>query len=921
MNQLITNSENSNFFNHLTKLLLECKSFIFNVAFINYSGTQLLLNSLEDCEKRGVKGKILSSTYLDFTDPKALEKLSLFKNIEIKIFDSSKCGFHPKAYIFEFEDEYRVLLGSSNITASAFKTNIEWNIKIFSKKEKEFTKRILFEFQSLWEEAIRLNKEFLEEYKNHKEKEIKREFFYSSKPKINLMQKKALDRLTFFREKGEDKALVIAATGTGKTYLAAFDVATFKPKKMLFIVHRENILKKAKSTFETILEEASCGLLSGNHKQINSNYLFATIQSLSSCYESFKKDEFDYIIYDEAHHISSPSYTKVREYFKPKFQLGLTATPNRMDNSSIYELFDDNIAANIGLNEALKEDLVSSFHYYGIADIKAIDYQSIDIEDISKLAKLLMVNRRVEFIIEKMNFYGNSGKKRKVLGFCVSKEHALYMAEEFSKRGIEALSLTSEDSITKREEVLKRVEDDKDSLEVVFSVDIFNEGVDIPSINTILMLRPTNSSIVFIQQLGRGLRKYKDKEFLTVIDFIGNHKKSFLIALALCGNRVLDKESVKFSLLNNFANFQNTHIVIDEITKTRVLEQLDNENLSSFKYLKDNYMKFKLQLNNKIPMLEDYFEYKELISALPFIGESKSYVEFVNRVEEDKSIKTICKDEAFLKFSRFLDSMLPLRRVYEFAILKRVIQKGSCSFVEARSVVNKYLDNVEEQTIKHSFSYLNQNFFDISQKERFLKVVTLSKDKLELTDEAKAILKDQIKSEFLLNSINYGLLVYEEEFGSKDFKLPFLKPYEKYNMLEIALLSNFDKIHSSFRGSGFLKYKDDFFLFITLEKDKYSKASAYVNTFSSKDTFTFVSKPLMSQDKGDGYRLIDNKKQGVNLHIFVRKFSHVDKKVQKFSYLGLADCIEYNGNKPINTILKLRKELNDELFEEFTKVI
>ncbi|QDF27840.1 DUF3427 domain-containing protein [Halarcobacter anaerophilus] len=921
MNQLITNNQNSNFYNHLTKLLLECNSFIFNVAFINYSGVQLLLNCLEELKKKGIKGKILSSTYLNFTEVEALKKLQEFENIELKIYDCTNKGFHAKAYIFEFEEEYKILLGSSNITSSAFKTNIEWNIKSISKKNEEFSTNILQEFKTLWEDSFFVTKDFLQQYGQYKLKTKVENFVYEKELKINSMQKQALEKLDFFRRKKETKALAIAATGTGKTYLAAFDVKAFSPKKMLFIVHRENILQKAKKSFEAVIKNIECGFFTGNKKEQKASYLFATVQTLSANYKKFSKEEFDYIIYDEAHHITSPSYEKITNYFKPKFSLGLTATPNRMDGNSIYEVFDDNIACDIRLNEALENNLVVPFHYYGVTDIKEIDYESVDLKDIVLLSKLLMVNKRVDFIIQKLNFYGNSGDKRRVLGFCASKEHAKFMSDEFNKKGIVSAFLTSEDSVLKREKIIKELENEKNSLEVVFSVDIFNEGVDIPSVNTVLMLRPTNSPIVFIQQLGRGLRKYKSKEFLTIIDFIGNHKKAFLIALALCGNKILDKESIKFSLLNNFADFANAHIVIDEISKQRVLEQINSENLSSFKYLKSRYFEFKALLGNKVPKIEDFINYDEFISPVPFILESKSYIEFLQKVEKTEELKELCSDENFLKAVRFIDFYLPLRRVYEFVILKYLLSNECCSLEKAFKILDKYLNRVDKETIKHSFSYLNQEFFDSSQKKRFLKLVFWENEELKRTQEFEKLLENKDKKNIIENSLNYGILTYEKSFGSFDFGLPFLKLYEKYNMQEIALLSNFDKIHSSFRGSGFLKFKDDFFLFITLEKDKFAKGSHYENNFLSKDCFTFISKPKMSQDKGDGKRLINNKKEKAKLHIFVRKFSHVDKKVQKFLYLGLANCIKYEGNQPIKTWLKLEKPLNNKIYEEFTKII
>ena len=923
MNQFITNTSTSNFYNHFIKLLNECNAYIFNVAFINFSGLQLLLDSLEHLEEKGIKGKVLTSTYLNFTEVKALERLRKFENIELKIFDSSQknIGFHAKTYIFEFEDEYKILLGSSNITASAFKTNIEWNIKTISKKDDLFLKEVLQEFDSLWDDSFFIDDDFLTSYKNFQTSQKIEQFKYKKEFSINSMQEDALERLEFLREKGEKKALAISATGTGKTYLGAFDVQRYKSKRVLFIVHRENILLKAKQTFESIIHDFSCGLYTGNKKEETKDYIFATIQTLKSNYENFRKEEFDYIIVDEAHHITSPSYKKVCEYFTPKFLLGLTATPNRSDKESIYEVFDDNIACDIRLNDALEYKLVSPFHYYGISDINSIDYEGIDLTKVSEFAKLLMVNRRVDYIVDKMNFYGHSGNKRKVLGFCASKEHALFMSEEFNKKGITSRSLLSDDSIQKREDIIKKLEDENDTLEVIFTVDIFNEGVDIPSINTVLLLRPTNSPIIFIQQLGRGLRKYKNKEFLTLLDFIGNHNKAYLIALALVGNKAIDKESIKISLHNNFANIDNAFIQMDKISKQRILEQIDNENFNTLKYLKEQYFEFKLNIGNKIPTLCDFIIYDEIISPLPFIWESKSYIEFLAKVEKTEELKSFCIDESFIKAIRFTQSLFPIKRIYEFVILKYLLDNNSCDIKQAKNLLNKYLEKVYEDTIFHSFEYLNQNYFDSGQISRYLKLVNLKDRKLEKTEEFSQILVNKKYKEIFEDSISYAIVTYEKDFGIKDFGLPFLRLYEKYNMLNIAQLCNFNKIHSSFRGSGFLKYKDDFFLFITLEKDKFSKAASYNNTFLSKEVFTYSSKPSHSQEKGDGQRLCENKKHGVKLHIFVRKFSHVDKKVQGFIYLGLANAQNYKNNKPIDLELKLENPLNDKLYEEFTRIV
>uniref|UniRef100_UPI003A959440 DUF3427 domain-containing protein n=1 Tax=Halarcobacter sp. TaxID=2321133 RepID=UPI003A959440 len=375
-------------------------------------------------------------------------------------------------------------------------------------------------------------------------------------------------------------------------------------------------------------------------------------------------------------------------------------------------------------------------------------------------------------------------------------------------------------------------------------------------------------------------------------------------------------------LNNNFSNFPNAHIIMDEISKKRVLEQIENENFNSLKYLKEQYLEFKTSQNLKtIPRLSDYIHYDEYIDVLDFISYSKSYEEFICKVEKDSLYKKACEDENFVKALRFIQGLMPIKRVYEFAILKYLISNKEISISFALKYLKKYLKEVSEETLIHSFRFLDEQFFDSAQKQRFLKLATLKRDTLSRTKEFDELLSSDFKRDLLLDSINYALIKYEKEFGVKNYGLPFLKLYEKYNMLNIAQLCNFDKIHSSFRGSGFLKFKDDFFLFITIEKDKFTKGAKYENAFLSKELFTYSSKPSMSCDKGDGKRLVDNIKYGVSLHIFVRKFSHVDKKVQPFIYLGLANTNSYKNEKPIDLELKLETPLTNNLYEEFTKVV
>lgn len=318
--KLIVNSDKGNLLNELSRSILECERFYFSVAFINFSGLQLLLDSFKEAEKRGIKGKIITSTYLNFTEAKALRKIKDFEHIELKVFVTDKeIGFHTKAYIFEYVDHYKVFIGSSNLTQSALKSNIEWNVKIMTKEDTHFIKEVLSEYNHLWERSAEADEDFLKRYEDFLSKltaiTTKQNLIYENTDYIipNRMQKRAMENLERLRSFGESKALVIAATGTGKTYMSAFDVKNFRPRRLLFIVHREEILKKAKETFEKLIvnEAKTFGLLTGNHKQKHADYVFTTIQSLTRCYQEFRKDEFDYIIFDEAHHATSPSYEAV----------------------------------------------------------------------------------------------------------------------------------------------------------------------------------------------------------------------------------------------------------------------------------------------------------------------------------------------------------------------------------------------------------------------------------------------------------------------------------------------------------------------------------------------------------------------------------------------------------------------------------
>lgn len=932
-NKLIVNSQRGNLLNELKLSLEECNSFYFSVAFINYSGLQLLLDSLKNIEDKNVKGKIITSTYLNFTEPKALEKLRSFNNIDLKIFIADKeKGFHTKAYIFENDDNYKIIIGSSNITQRALKSNIEWNVMIISKKETDFVNEVLEEYNSIYDGTGFVDDEFLDKYKNFiqtirkKEKENIVDFSEYEVIKPNLMQKKAMENLERLRKLGETKSLVIAATGTGKTYMSAFDVMNFSPRKLLFLVHKEDILRDAEATYKRLSKNKNIkmGFYTGNIKQENVDYVFATIQTMERNLENFIPDEFDYIVIDEAHHSTSPTYAKILEYFKPKFLLGMTATPERCDKGNIFDVFDNNIAAEIRLHEALENDLIVPFHYFGITDIEDVNLKDLKLDDLGEVSKRLMINSRVNFIIEKMNFYGHDGDYQKTVGFCVTKEHALYMAQEFNKNGIESIALTGDDSIEKRQKYIKKLDDDYDPLKVIFTVDIFNEGVDIPSVNQILMLRPTNSPVIFIQQLGRGLRKHKNKEFLTVLDFIGNHNKAFLISIALKGGRYYDKDSLKVSVATDFSDIPGcSNIQMDRIAQERILKQLENENFNTLKYLKEEYNEFKSLLGGKIPYnLTDYIKYDGAPDPLRFINYSKTYLEFLNKVEKSEYIKELLNNEDFVKVLKELSGRLPIKRPHEFVIIKYLLNNEEISLDKAFAEISKYLEKVDEETIKHSFKNLNQYYYDKGQIQNNIKIFNYDQNKLERTLPFIRILKNEKYKCIIEDLINYGLIAYEKRFGSENYGVPFFKLYEQYQMIDTALLSNYEKIHSSFRGSGLITNGNEYFLFIDLHKgDDIKESINYKDEFINNKTFQWQTPNSTAQTSERGKNIIYNKERNINLHLFIRKYKEIDKAVQPYIYIGKGNTIDFKGEKPITVTLSLENRIPESLYVEFNKKV
>lgn len=613
--ELITNDKSigTKVLTTILKELRELKDgdeFWFSVAFVTTSGVATLIDTLIDLEKRKIKGKILVSQYLNFTQPEALRRLFQFKNIELKIVTEG--DFHSKGYLFKKSNFYNLIIGSSNLTATALCSNKEWNLKISATPISHIIFEAIKLFTIEFKSAIPVNKVFIDQYeivyrRNIKLNfELKEELFLSKAITPNNMQIEALANIKKLREEGKNKALLISATGTGKTYLSAFDVKCVNPKKFLFIVHRENIAKAALKTFKSIfVDSKTMGLYTGNTKDLNADFIFSTVQTISKqeYLDQFEKDFFDYIVIDETHRAGAISYQRILDYFQPKFLLGMTATPERGDNFDIFKSFDYNIAYEIRLHKALEEDMLSPFHYYGVTDITVNGQVLEENADF----KLLTSDERVDRIIEKATLYGCDNGKVRGLIFCSSVDECIQLSKEFNERNYKTVSLTGSNSEEERSDAINRLESDllTEKLDYIFTRDIFNEGIDIPSVNQIIMLRPTQSAIVFVQQLGRGLRKTNNKEYLTVIDFIGNYANSFLVPIALYGDTSYNKDTLR-KLMSSESNLipGSSTVNFDEISKKRIFEAIDSANMQLKKDLVSDYIVLKAKLG-RIPMMMD----------------------------------------------------------------------------------------------------------------------------------------------------------------------------------------------------------------------------------------------------------------------------------------------------------------------------
>ena len=591
------------------------------VSFLMESGVRLLLNDLENALKRGAKIRILTGNYLGITQPSALYliKKKLGEQVDLRFYNEKKRSFHPKSYIFHYSKHSEIYIGSSNISKSALTSGIEWNYRFSSLKDEKNYNKFFDTFEDLFENhSVVIDDKELRKYsKNwHRPAVAKDLEKYENIEEIrdsNIRmifepigaQIEALFALENTREEGAKKALFVAATGVGKTYLAAFD--SVKYRRVLFVAHREEILKQAANSFKNVRQTDDYGFFCGNEKATDKSLIFASVSSLGKKEylneKYFQPEYFDYIVIDEFHHAVNNQYQRIIDYFRPKFLLGLTATPERMDGKNIYEICDYNVPYEISLYEAINKGMLVPFHYYGIYD--DTDYSKLHIVrgryNEKELNETYIGNVYRYDLIYK--YYCKYGSKR-ALGFCCSREHAEEMARQFCERGISSVAVYSNSNGEYSEDRNIAIEKlTKGEIKVIFSVDMFNEGVDIPAVDMVMFLRPTESPIVFLQQLGRGLRKSIGKKYLNVLDFIGNYEKAGKVRFLLTEEKLA--EIHQYGYVRN-SNIPDDCIIDFDMKLIDLFEEMDKKQLKLKDRIKKEYFRIK-ELLGKSPSRTELF--------------------------------------------------------------------------------------------------------------------------------------------------------------------------------------------------------------------------------------------------------------------------------------------------------------------------
>ena len=917
--------------------LLKCDKFQISVAFITLGGVTPLLQTLKELEKKGIPGEILTSDYLDFSEPLALKKLHSLSNVKIKMYDTKAAnnGFHTKGYIFKEKEIYRIIIGSSNMTSAALTTNREWNTKLVSTFQGEMAEDILQEFDELWNSKYAYEYDtFYEEYKQRydiikTQKRIAQEENVTSleryRLKPNSMQVRFIANLRKILQHNEQRALLISATGTGKTYASAFAMRELRFKRVLFLVHRATLATQAKDSYQRVFGNAvSMGLVGAGYHQYDKDYVFATVETLNkdAHLQKYKPDEFDCIILDEAHHSSANTYQKVMQYFRPRLFLGMTATPDKRTdndaNDNIYEIFHHQIAYEIRLQQAMEEDLLCPFHYFGITDLSVVHdmkAKNISEEEFNKL----ICDERVKHIIEQSEYYGYSGDRVKGLIFCSRKQECKELSKKFNDLGYRTVALSGEDSEEVRQNAFERLAMEEGEqtyktkpLDYIFSVDILNEGVDIVEVNQVIMLRPTQSPIVFIQQLGRGLRKANGKEYVVILDFIGNYNNNFMIPVALSGDRSYNADTIrKYVISGNRTIPGASTIHFDEVAKNKIFHSIDRiRGIKSI--IRESYISLKNRLG-RTPRLYDFYSNNE-VDPLVIIREYKTYYGFLESMEKANYCCTLTEQEKLI-LEYLSKTILSGVRPEELEILQLLLRQNTISIETFQKLYQeKYRKNIMEDQVNCALEVLQGKF--VSNEKEYQKYETID---MISCDQTRRITRVSKYGELLRNVefrsqvediIKVGLARYHDKFmNTNEVVSPFVL-YEKYSRRDVSLLMNCGKDLSSVM-FGMKRIQEDVFIFVTYHKERAEDERNYVDgkpdyadVFEDNMIFKWDSKIGMGMESTYMKDVITAPRK----HLFVKK----SDAESNFYYMGTFDIVDAK---------EARKEDNKGKLKPISKVV
>lgn len=724
------------------------------VSFLMESGVKMLLEELENALQRGARIRILTGNYLGITQPSALYLIrrKLGKQVDLRFYNEKNRSFHPKSYIFHYEDHSEIYIGSSNISRSALTSGIEWNYRFSSRTDQANYDKFFHSFEDLFENhSIVIDDEELKKYskswhrpavardlQRYDEERNDHDSDQDAAVDSNItplfeprgVQIEALCALEDTRAEGARRALVAAATGVGKTYLAAFDSKEYA--RVLFVAHREEILKQAALSFKNVRHSDDYGFFNGKEKNTDKDVIFASVATLGRASylngKYFAPDYFDYLVIDEFHHAVNDQYRRIVDYFKPKFLLGLTATPERLDGRNIYEICDYNVPYEISLKDAINKGMLVPFHYYGIYD--DTDYSGIHMVrgryDERELNETYIGNVHRHDLIYK--YYCKYGS-RKALGFCCSREHAEEMAKEFSARGIPSAAVYSNGNgefSEDRASAIRMLTDGE--IKVIFSVDMFNEGVDIPAVDMVMFLRPTESPIVFLQQLGRGLRKSMGKEFLNVLDFIGNYEKAGRVRFLLTDGATSAKSPYDPS---DRSNFPDDCLIDFDMKLIDLFEEMDKKQMKLRDRIRSEFYRVK-ELLGHTPSRLELFTYMDDDVYQSAVGNSKEnpfkrYLEYRKQLDEITEDQELIYDSIGREFINLIENT-NMTKVYKMPVLMAFCDKGKVRMsVTEEQLLESWKEFFHTSTnwkdLESGIDY--EKFCEISDREHLKKIMTM----------------------------------------------------------------------------------------------------------------------------------------------------------------------------------------------------